>query len=212
MCSSDLKNKASLISDEVGRLIIAASAVDLEIVASETRLKDLDERQRELDAWRSEVISRRAFWAAERRDCIALVNKAAEGFDLRVAEGLAKKLEDPRFAEAEATLTRVRAREAEIAKDAPPLTPEAVEGLKLLRRGFNPEAIKRPSRRVVHDYAEGGSGAVYDETDDGPEEPEDTSIPCPDCGALVGVACDESKPHRDDEETEEQFRARVEGK
>jgi hypothetical protein len=62
-----------------------------------------------------------------------------------------------------------------------------VEGLKFLRRVFS-AAPRTPSHRVVHE-----DGAEFEE-----DEAEDTSIPCPDCGAAVGVACDEGKPHRDE--------------
>lgn len=168
-------------------------------------LKSLRDIQAHYEAAEKDVVSRRVL-LVEKRDQAERAEAEAEQAR-RVAAGLAAKLKDERFVEAEKTLVRVAERKAEEGKPAAPLTEEAKAGLQLLRRAFDPRGIRRPSHRVVHDYAEGGSG-TEDEFED-VEEPEDTSVPCPDCGAAVGAPCDESKPHRESGESEAAFQKRA---
>lgn len=96
-------------------------------------------------------------------------------------------LDRPRYREAQARLEKAReAQEIHARKVVKPevvLTPEAVEGLKLLKSAFRMENVKGPSRVFVP--AEGGRERDLDE--------EELRLPCDECGAEVGQPCDEAR-------------------
>ncbi len=212
---ADAAHSAEIAANaEADRLLGAAHAVDVEFTSAQMRLDDLEDRQRELNAWRTDTIAKRAFWAAEQRDNSARANAAARVANLarEASAALEKRLGDPRFAAAEAVIADSEARRA--VREAParavqaaPLSTETTAGLLLLKKAFDPKAIRRPSHRVVHedgaeheflaepcDVCGAPEGKACDEKKHRQEE---VSIPCPDCGAAVGVACDESVKHEE---------------